>query len=150
MESPGRVIAAEPGVSWIRAIAHGAAGRCPACGRGRLFGGFLRVAESCEACGQELHHHRADDFPPYVVIFIVSHIVGTAILIAETRFDTPLWLHLALWPLLTVVLCLVLLQPVKGAVVGMQYALGMHGFGDASSRLAPTHEGAADRPEDLR
>ena len=124
---------AEP--TWWEAVRRGAAGRCPSCGGGRLFPRFLKVAEACDACGQELHHHRADDFPPYIVIFIVAHLVGTGILIAETRFeDTPLWFHLAVWPLLTVVLCLVLLQPVKGAVVGLQYALRMHGFGAGADR----------------
>lgn len=124
---------AEP--TWWEAVRRGAAGRCPSCGRGRLFPRFLKVAEACDACGQELHHHRADDFPPYIVIFIVAHVVGTGILISETRFEeTPLWFHLAVWPLLTVVLCLVLLQPVKGAVVGLQYALRMHGFGAGVDR----------------
>ena len=65
----------------------------------------------------------------YIVILIVGHILGWAILVAETELETPLWLHLALWPLLGLVLSLMLLQPVKGAVVGLQYALGMHGFG---------------------
>ena len=95
-----------------------------------MFDRFLKVADRCGACGSELHHHRADDFPPYIVIFIVGHVLGTAILVSETEFDFPLWLHLALWPALALILSLLLLQPVKGAVVGLQYALGMHGFGD--------------------
>jgi uncharacterized protein (DUF983 family) len=122
---------------WRSAVARGFKGRCPACGGGRLFARFLRVAERCGECGADLHHHRADDLPPYIVIMIVGHVVGTAILVAETRFETPLWLHLVLWPLLALILSLVLLQPVKGAVVGLQYALGMHGFG-AGERRAPT------------
>jgi uncharacterized protein (DUF983 family) len=77
---------------------------------------------------------RADDLPPYIVIFIVGHLLGWSILMAETRFETPLWLHLALWPALALLLSLALLQPAKGAVVGLQYALGMHGFGDAPAR----------------
>ena len=101
-----------------------------------LFARFLRVAESCQACGAELHHQRADDLPPYIVIFVVGHLLGWFILMAETRFETPLWLHLALWPALALVLSLALLQPAKGAVVGLQYALGMHGFGDARERRA--------------
>ena len=118
-----------------QALARGARCTCPNCGDAPLFKSFLKVSDACSACGQELHHHRADDFPPYIVIFIVAHLVGTGILIAETRFeDTPLWFHLAVWPLLTVVLCLVLLQPVKGAVVGLQYALRMHGFGAGVDR----------------
>ena len=121
--------------TWWQAVGRGALGRCPACGHGRLFPRFLKVAEACDSCGQELHHHRADDFPPYIVIFIVAHVVGTGILIAETEFEgTPLWFHLAVWPLLTVVLCLALLQPVKGAVVGLQYALRMHGFAADAGR----------------
>jgi len=67
--------------------------------------------------------------PPCLVILIVAHLVGWGILTAETRFENvPLWFHLALWPALTVALCLLLLQPVKGAVVGLQYGLRMHGF----------------------
>lgn len=116
--------------SWLEAGWLGFLGRCPRCGEGHLFGRFLKVADTCEACGLELHNHRADDFPPYIVIFLVGHVVGWAILITEMKLDeVPLWLHLAIWPALTVVLALALLQPVKGAVVGLQYALGMHGFG---------------------
>jgi uncharacterized protein (DUF983 family) len=127
-------------VDWKRAVGRGLRGRCPACGGGRLFGRFLKVAEACEACGTEFHHHRADDLPPYLVIFIVGHIIGWGILTAETRYEAPLWFHLVLWPALTLVLSLVLLQPVKGAVVGLQYALGMHGFGTAQAVEPPNEE----------
>ncbi|HEX8167219.1 MAG TPA: DUF983 domain-containing protein [Beijerinckiaceae bacterium] len=123
----------EADVGAMTAMRRGFMGRCPACGEGRLFSRFLKVADACPACGAELHHHRADDFPPYIVILIVAHLIGWGILTAETRFDTPLWFHLVLWPALTVVLCLLLLQPVKGAVVGLQYGLRMHGF-DAARR----------------
>ncbi len=123
-------------LGWPTGIRRGLRGRCPACGTGRMFAGFLKVADCCDDCGAELHHHRADDLPPYIVILIVGHILGWAILVAETEFETPLWLHLALWPLLGLVLSLMLLQPVKGAVVGLQYALGMHGFGAARGDAA--------------
>lgn len=105
-------------------------GKCPACGKGPLFGRFLKVEPVCSACGQEFHHHRADDFPPYLVMFIVGHIVGYGIYATETHFENvPLLLHALLWPALAIGLSLALLQPVKGAVVGLQYGLGMHGFG---------------------
>lgn len=121
----------------LRAVGRGLRGRCPACGEGRLFGRFLKVAPGCESCGTELHHHRADDFPPYLVMFAVGHLVGYGIYVSETRFDdVPLWLHAAVWPTLAIGLCLALLQPVKGAVVGLQYGLGMHGFGAAAGRQA--------------
>ena len=133
MAAPGRVAGPAQRVAWSDALWRGFSGRCPACGSGKLFGRFLKVAECCDACGCELNQHRADDLPPYVVTFLVGHVVGWGILVSETRFDVPLWLHLAVWPALTVALALALLQPAKGAVVGLQYALGMHGF-DAAER----------------
>ena len=71
-------------VKAIPAMKRGFLGRCPACGEGRLFGRFLKVVDHCEACGTEFHHHRADDLPPYIVIFIVGHLVGYGILMTET------------------------------------------------------------------
>ncbi|WP_457092348.1 DUF983 domain-containing protein [Microvirga sp. P5_D2] len=131
-------------VTAVPAMKRGFLGRCPACAKGRLFGRFLKVAESCDSCGTELHHHRADDLPPYLVIFIVGHVIGYGILMTETKMEMPLWAHLAIWPLLTVILCLLLLQPVKGAVVGLQYALGMHGFGANRSKENAAGENAGD------
>jgi uncharacterized protein (DUF983 family) len=112
----------------VKSMARGFLGRCPHCGEGRIFGRFLKVRPDCEACGLALHSHRADDLPPYVVIFIIGHIVGYFILELETNYDVPLWFQLSFWPLVTLGSALALLQPVKGAVVGLQYALGMGGF----------------------
>lgn len=112
----------------VKSMARGFLGRCPHCGEGRIFGRYLKVRPECEACGLELHHHRADDLPPYLVIFVVAHVVGYLILESELNYDVPLWLSLSVWPLATLAMALGLLQPVKGAVVGLQYALGMHGF----------------------
>ena len=140
--------AKEEDVKALPAMTRGFAGHCPACTRGRLFGRYLKVVDRCEACGTEFHHHRADDLPPYLVIFIVSHLIGYGILMAETRMETPLCAHLAIWPLLTLVLSLLLLQPVKGAVVGLQYALGMHGFGAARDKRNAERENAGDGRSD--
>ena len=119
--------------SRFTAMKRGFLGRCPECGEGRMFGKFLKVNDHCACCGTEFHHHRADDLPPYIVMFIVGHVIGYGILMSETRFEVPLAVQIAVWPPLTLALCLVLLQPVKGAVVGLQYALGMHGFGTAKA-----------------
>ena len=102
--------------------------RCPACGEGKLFRAFLKVDDICPACGEEMHHHRADDFPAYLVIVIVGHIVVPLVLAVETHIAPSYWIHLALWLPLTLGLSLSLLQPVKGAVVALQWYLGMHGF----------------------
>jgi uncharacterized protein (DUF983 family) len=104
--------------------------RCPNCGKGHLFRAFLKVTDRCEVCGEEFHHHRADDFPAYLVIIIVGHIVVPLVLHVEFTYAPPLWVHAALWVPLTLFLSLVLLQPVKGAVVALQWSLGMHGFED--------------------
>jgi uncharacterized protein (DUF983 family) len=102
--------------------------RCPNCGRGRLFGAFLKVVDHCAVCGTALHHHRADDAPAYFVILIVGHIVVPLALVVEIEFAPPYWLHALLWGTLTVGLAIGLLQPVKGAIVGWQWANYMHGF----------------------
>lgn len=112
----------------VQAMRRGFRGRCPACGEGRLFRSFLKVNETCAECGEELHHHRADDFPAYLVIVIVGHIVVPLVLAVETHLAPSYWVHLALWLPLTLGLSLSLLQPVKGVVVAVQWFLGMHGF----------------------
>lgn len=118
---------------------NGLRGRCPACGEGRLFGKFLKVADDCPACGEHLHHHRADDMPAYIVITIVGHIVVPLAFAVETAFRPEYAIHLLLWLPLIVIFSLALLQPVKGAIVAMQWALRMHGF---DSRLHVDEHGA--------
>lgn len=115
-----------------QAMGRGVRCRCPNCGEGRIFRSYLKVADACERCGEELHHQRADDAPPYVVITIVAHIVVTLLLWVELAYKPELWVHLALWLPLTIVLSLALLPPVKGALIGLQWALRMHGFGGAT------------------
>jgi uncharacterized protein (DUF983 family) len=105
-------------------------GRCPRCGEGRIYRAYLKVAEHCTVCGEPLHHHRADDAPPYLTILIVGHIVVGLMLLVETlKDDAPLWIHMAVWPTLAVLLSLWLLPLIKGALIGYQWALKMHGFG---------------------
>lgn len=112
-------------------LRRGFLGRCPNCGKGGLFRAFLKVRETCAVCGEELHHHRADDFPAYLVILIVGHIVVPLQLWVETAFAPGLWFQLALLLPLIAILTIGLLQPVKGAVVAVQWHTGMHGFREA-------------------
>jgi uncharacterized protein (DUF983 family) len=118
----------------MRAILHGFRLRCPACGAGRLFGRYLKVNEACPGCGEAMHHHRADDAPPYFTILVVGHVVVGAILPIERALMPPLWLHAAVWLPLAVAMSLWLLPRIKGAIVGLQWALYMHGFGEAIRR----------------
>ena len=112
------------------AMKRGLLGRCPHCGKGRLFRAFVKPVDKCEVCGEELHHHRADDLPAYLVIVIVGHIVVGSFMAVEAAITLSTWQHALIWVPLTITLALVLLQPVKGAVIGLQWALYMHGFGD--------------------
>jgi uncharacterized protein (DUF983 family) len=114
--------------SWKQAMWRGFTCSCPACGKGHMFGKFLKVADSCDACGEELHHHRADDAPPYFTMFIVGHIVVPLVLVVEKLWAPPLAVHFTLWTVVTLALTFALMPAVKGAVVGLQWALRMHGF----------------------
>jgi uncharacterized protein (DUF983 family) len=111
--------------------------RCPRCGEGKLFRAFLKTANNCSSCGLDFTPHRADDLPAYLVIVIVGHIVVPIALWIETNYSPAVWLQLAIYLPLTFVMSLALLQPVKGTVVGMQWALKMHGFDDNPPRGVP-------------
>jgi uncharacterized protein (DUF983 family) len=102
---------------------------CPACGQGALYRKYLKVADRCATCGEELHHHRADDAPPYFTILIVGHIVVGGMLMLEMAYAPETWVHEVIWLPMLLVLSLVLLPSVKGALVALQWALRMHGFG---------------------
>jgi uncharacterized protein (DUF983 family) len=109
-------------------IKRGLRGRCPRCGEGKLFRAFLKVDDHCSVCGLDFTPHRADDLPAYLVIVIVGHIVVPTILWIETDYSPSIALQLSIYLPLTLILSLALLQPVKGAVVAIQWALRMHGF----------------------
>lgn len=124
----------------VQALMRGLKQQCPNCGAGRLFTGYLKVAPTCTACGEEMHHHRADDAPPYFTILVVGHIIVPLVLIVETLYRPPLWVHGILWLPLTVIGAMLALPVIKGALVSYQWALYMHGF-DPRERVAGEHEG---------
>ena len=110
------------------AMRKGMANRCPKCGDGALFSKYLKVVDSCGTCGQELHHHRADDAPPYFTIFISGHIIIPLMILVERLWEPSLWIHMAVWLPVTLIMCMALLPPIKGALVGLQWSFRMHGF----------------------
>ncbi len=124
---PEDLEALPPRPMW-RSLGRGFLGRCPSCGVGKMFRAFLKVTDHCPACGVALHHHRADDAPAYFVILIVGHVVVPLALVVEVMYAPPYWLHALLWLPLTIGLAIGLLQPIKGAIVGWQWANRMHGF----------------------
>ena len=112
----------------FRSMLRGFLNRCPACGKGRLFAGYLETMDRCDQCGEALHHHRADDAPPYFTILIVGHLIVAGVFASEKLWAPPIWLQMTIWLPATLILSLALLRPIKGAIVGLQWALYMHGF----------------------
>lgn len=110
-------------------MARGARLRCPACGHGHMFGAYLKVRDACPSCGEALHHHRADDAPAYVTMVIVGHVIVAGVLALEKAYAPPTWVHLSLWVPLLTIMTLAMLPMIKGALVSLQWALRMHGFG---------------------
>jgi uncharacterized protein (DUF983 family) len=113
-----------------RSIKRGLLSRCPACGTGRLFKSFVKPVDNCAACGEDYTAQRADDLPPYLVIMIVGHIVVGGYMMTDLTWQINTWQHLAIWTPITLILSLLLLQPIKGGTIGLQWALRMHGFSD--------------------
>ena len=120
---------------WGTSLVRGLQCRCPACGTGRLYVSYLKPADTCPQCGEELHHQRADDAPPYFTMLIVGHVIVGGVLMLEQAASPQTWVHLVVWLPLTALLSLWLLPKVKGALIGLQWALRMHGFGGESDVL---------------
>lgn len=105
-------------------IGRGAHNRCPVCDQGHVFKGFLAVAPACEHCGTDFSQLHADDAPPYIVIFLVGHILVPLIFLVERAWMPPMWLHMVVWLPLFALISTLALRPVKGAVVGWMLRLG--------------------------
>ena len=103
--------------------------RCPNCGAGPMMRGYLKVRDACPVCGEALHHHRADDGPAYLTILIVGHLLAPVLMfVYSTWRPEPLVMAVG-FTLGTVALSLYLLPRLKGALVALQWAKRMHGFG---------------------
>ena len=128
--------AMENAPSLSRVLQRGFMCRCPACGEGRLFRAFLKVKESCDVCGEELHHHRADDFPAYLVVALTGHVLLSMALWLEVTYHPEYWVFASVLFPIAIVMIFGLLQPVKGAVVAVQWHIGMDGFAPARGKRA--------------
>jgi uncharacterized protein (DUF983 family) len=104
-------------------LLRGARKRCPNCGEGRLYGRYLKVEPECGTCGHDNGRYRADDAPPYFTILIVGHLVIAPLLIFPWIWEAPAWLVVGITLPLLFVLTLLLLPVVKGAVVGLHWAV---------------------------
>jgi uncharacterized protein (DUF983 family) len=96
-------------------------GRCPRCGEGKLFAGYLSQAPSCGACGLDFSNFQAGDGPAVFVILIVGFLVSGSALLVEVAFKPNYWIHAVLWGPSIVILSLGLLRPLKAALIVLQY-----------------------------
>jgi len=107
--------------------------RCPRCGEGRLYAGFLKIADSCQVCGLSLKGADPGDGPAFFVMFLVGAIVVAAAVVVELIAQPPYWVHLLLWAPSVFVLSAIFLRPAKAMLVAFQYKNRAFDFGDGSS-----------------
>jgi uncharacterized protein (DUF983 family) len=100
----------------------GLRGRCPNCGEGPLFAGFLKVAPRCAKCGFDLAKADSGDGPAVFVIFIAGFIAAFGLLYTEIAFRPPIWVQAVVWLPVAAALCLALLRPMKGLMIAAQFA----------------------------
>lgn len=106
--------AANPFIAGLR-------GRCPRCGQGALFSGFLQFAPACAACGLDYSGEDAGDGPAVFIIFIAGAILVPLALVVERVFTPPLWAHALIWTPLTLLICLGLLRPFRATLFALQH-----------------------------
>ena len=102
-------------------IATGLKARCPRCGEGRLFDGFLKLAPRCSACGLDFGFADSADGPAVFAILIVGFVVAGAALLTEIAYTPPIWLHFVLWMPLALVLSLGAMRLLKGVLIALQH-----------------------------
>lgn len=100
-------------------VAFGA--RCPRCGQGRLFDGYLAVKTACSVCQLGLAGHDSGDGPAFFVMMPLCILVAVAALLTDLRYAPPMWVHMALWPAIIIAVVAMTLRPVKALMIGLQY-----------------------------
>ena len=118
-----------PSRSVKKSIKRGWLLKCPACGKGKLFLGYLTVNSSCDICGEELYHHRADDGPAWVTILITGHIIAPLMLFVFQTFRPQGWTMALGFTSIFLTLVFFLLPRIKGMFVSHQWANYLFGFG---------------------
>lgn len=120
-----------------QAIMRGARRRCPACGEGHLFKGYLGTVDHCAACGEAIHHHRADDGPAYITIMVIAHLFVPAVMVVYLAWrPSPVAMAIG-FCIAAVAATLSLLPVAKGGMVGLQWARRMHGFDETAPERQP-------------
>ncbi len=115
------------GYTVATSVTRGLRRTCTHCGAKHIFKDYLKVADNCNECAAPVGEIRADDLPPYLTIFLVGHIVVPLLLLVEAMYHPPLWLQMAVWPSVTLILTLLFLPFIKGAAIGLMWHLKIKG-----------------------
>ena len=117
--------------------------RCPNCGEGQVFDGYLKFKDRCEACEADLTVADTGDGASFFVMWIAMILIVPAAMIVELIFSPPAWVHAVLWLPLIVIFCMILLRPFKATLFALQWK---HKAGQAQLDVAPAEIAPADRP----
>jgi len=116
-----QIMSETPSPSFIANLNRGMLGKCPRCGRGRLFAGFLKVAQTCDSCGQSFSEHDAADGPAVFGIFVIGGVVVALALVLERLLSPPFWVHAIIWGPCIIAGSVAILRPIKGITIALQY-----------------------------
>jgi uncharacterized protein (DUF983 family) len=111
----------------MNALIRGALGQCPRCSHGRLLHHYLKIVDRCCACGEPYGHFRSDDAAPWLTILVVGHITMPIVLALEQSFELVMWVELAIYLPLVMLLTLALLPRCKGVILAMMWAMKAEG-----------------------
>ncbi|WP_339036452.1 DUF983 domain-containing protein [Bradyrhizobium symbiodeficiens] len=111
----------EPETTVLQSALRGLACRCPRCGQGKLYAGFLTLAPACDRCGLDYAFIDTGDGPAIFIIMLAGGIVVAAALIVEVKYQPPYWLHAALWLPLILVTTLLPLRAMKSLLIALQF-----------------------------
>ena len=123
---------------WIPALIRGAKGRCPRCGEAALFRAWLKPVDRCGHCMQDWSIQQADDFPAYIGMFVVGHLLAPVVIAMIATWGISAWVTLAIMLPVAVIMLLAMLQPTKGAVIGFLWWHGIGAF--RQERRAPPED----------
>ena len=106
-------------------VPRGVCRKCPACGKGALFDGYLSVHQTCDSCGNDNEQYPSDDFAPYVTIFLVLHLLMPVFVVADHTWDFPVWQEALVGIPAFLLATLALLPFAKGGVIGFAWAFSV-------------------------
>lgn len=130
--------------SALPAMVRGGFGKCPRCGEGKLFRAWIKPVDHCASCDHDWSVQQADDFPAYIGIFVVGHLLAPVVIWMIASLGLSAWTTLAIILPLAIVMLIAMLQPVKGAVIAMLWWWGVGAF--RKERKAPSMPVQGEEP----